>query len=78
MVLDLLTCPFGQLRGGGWEVTPSGTLGGWGRSQQAHQVRGVQQGPATLGCNTGLQGVLGLRNEFPDSDKPGFRSWLCR
>lgn len=69
--------------GWGWEVTPSGTLGGWGRSQQrpprmqAHQDRGAQQGPATLGYNTGLQGVLGLRTEVPDSDKPGFRSWLC-
>lgn len=47
----------------GWEAGPR---------MQAYLDQGSsgeQQGPATLECNTGLQGVLGLRTEPPDLDE---------
>lgn len=46
--------------GGSFQQHPPG--------MQAHRDIGEQQGPATLGRNTGLQRVLGLRTEVPESD----------
>lgn len=71
---DLASRRQGRNEGGGGMSPPPWHSEGWeaGPRMQAYLDQGSsgeQQGPATLECNTGLQGVLGLRTEPPDSDE---------